>query len=78
MTASDGSWAGTPPITYTHQWRRCNKSGASCTDISGAIARTYGLTSADVGFTLRVQVTATNAAGTSTATSDKTAQIRRR
>ena len=78
MTASDGSWSGTPPITFTYQWRRCNKSGASCTDMSGANAKTYGLTPADVGFTLRVQVTATNTAGTSTATSDKTAQIRRR
>jgi hypothetical protein len=78
MTATDGSWSGTPPITFTYLWRRCNKSGASCTDISGAAAKTYRPTSADVGFTLRVQVTATNTAGTSTATSDKSAVIRRR
>ena len=78
LTTTNGSWSGTPPITFTYQWRRCNKSGAVCADISGANAKTYGLTSADVGFTLRAQVTATNTAGTSTATSDKTAQIRRR
>ena len=78
MTASDGTWSGTPPISFTYQWLRCNKSGASCTGISDARAKTYVLTPADVGFTLRVQVTATNIAGTSTATSDRTAVIRRR
>ena len=78
MTVSNGTWSGTAPISFTYQWRRCDKSGASCTDISGATANSYGLTSADVGFTLRAQVTATNAVGSSAAVSDKSALIRRR
>ena len=70
LTASPGSWTGTQPITYAYQWRRCNTSGASCADIAGATGSSYLATSADVGSTMRVVVTATNSAGTATATSD--------
>jgi glucose/arabinose dehydrogenase len=77
VTASDGSWSGTTPITFTYQWRRCNKTGSACTDIAGATAKSYRATAADVNYTLRVQVTATNSAGSSSATSDKTAIVKR-
>jgi hypothetical protein len=71
LAAGDGTWSGTP--TFTRRWRRCD--GAACADISGATASTYRLTSQDVGKTIRVAVTATNAAGSADAESAPTAAV---
>jgi glucose/arabinose dehydrogenase/PKD repeat protein len=75
LTATDGTWSGTQPITFTRQWRRCNSGGASCSDITGATGSTYVLAAADVGSTIRVRVTATNAAGSNTADSAQSAVV---
>ncbi len=75
LTANPGSWSGTAPITFSYQWQRCDQNGANCSNIVGATAQTYRLTSADVGRTLRVVVTATNASGSSSATSAPTAVV---
>src|SRR6185503_15643201 len=48
MTADPGDWQGTPTITYTYQWQRCDASGNNCADIPGATGSTYDLTDADV------------------------------
>lgn len=69
LTASTGSWSGTTPITYAYQWQR----GTS--NISGATSASYTVQSADAGATLRVIVTATNAAGSAQATSAATAAV---
>jgi hypothetical protein len=69
LTANNGTWVGQQPLTYTYRWRRCDTAGASCADISGAAAKTYVLTAADQGTTLRVRVTARNAWGAGSATS---------
>jgi hypothetical protein len=69
LTGNRGSWTGTEPMTYAYQWRRCDSSGGSCTNISGATGTTYVLTTADVGRRIRFQVKATNAAWTETASS---------
>ena len=69
LTANNGSWVGAQPITFTYHWRRCDSNGANCSDISTATAKTYVLTSADQGTTLRVRVTAKNARGSRAATS---------
>ena len=69
LTATTGTWTGTPTITYAYQWRRCNSAGASCANIAGATSSTYTLVPADVGSTIRVVVTATNAAASTSATS---------
>ena len=75
LTESDGTWTGTPPISYTRQWRRCDAAGASCTDIAGATGTSYTLVAADVGTTIRVRVTATNSGGSVPADSSATAVV---
>lgn len=67
LTVSDGTWAGTAPLTHTYQWHRCDAAGGTCVAIAGATAKTYSLVVADVGHTLRASVKATNLAGTATA-----------
>jgi hypothetical protein len=75
LTANTGTWTGTPPPTFAYQWQRCDGAGSNCLDIAGAAGTTYVLQAADVGGTLRVRVTATNAAGTASATSAATVLI---
>ena len=70
----NGEWIGTPPISYTYQWQRCNESGESCTNLSSATSSAYIAGHEDVGATLRVIVTATNSAG-SAAASEATAVV---
>ena len=74
LSASTGSWIG-EGVTYGYQWQRCNEAGASCVDVSGAEAATYVLGAADVGATLRVRVTATEASGSRSVASEATAVI---
>jgi subtilase family protein/fervidolysin-like protein/predicted actin-binding protein len=75
LSASTGSWSGPSPAGYSFQWRRCDSTGASCSDVSGATAASYTPVALDVGYALRVVVQATNAYGASTATSDPTAPV---
>jgi hypothetical protein len=57
-----GRWRGKPD-SYVYQWARCVDGSEYCQPIPGATASTYTVTSADVGFMLRVQETASNASG---------------
>lgn len=74
LQATDGDWENAP-TSFAYQWRRCNSSGASCSNISSATAASYTLVAADAGSTIRVVVSATNAAGSTDATSDATAIV---
>lgn len=73
LTASLGTWNGNPTPTYAYQWKQC--ASGSCTDISGATSGTFVLTSAQVGKTVKVAVTATNAGGSDIAYSTETATV---
>lgn len=74
LSTDDGTWTG-PPDSFAYQWRRCNAAGAACSDIGGATANTYTAQAADVDGTIRVVVTATNAGGSTPATSAATAVV---
>jgi hypothetical protein len=69
-----GTWTGNPS-ELRFQWLRCDASGGACVSVAGAAAGTYVVTSADLGSTLRVAVTARNAAGETTAVSAPTATV---
>jgi hypothetical protein len=75
LTISAGSWAGSP-TSYAYQWLDCDPAGANCAAIAGAAGATYTVATADCGDTIRATVTATNAVGRASATSNATAPIR--
>ena len=68
LTASIGGWSGAS-LTYTYQWQSCNREGEGCANIEGAKSSTYVLGGGEVGSTLRVLVSAENAAGKASAVS---------
>jgi hypothetical protein len=74
LTATPGVWTA-PDATIAYRWQRCDAAGANCADVSGATTSTYAVTTADVGTTLHVVVTATNRFGSASATSAQTAAV---
>lgn len=80
LTSTTGSWSGTQPMTFARRWLRCGvdggkPDGSDCLAIANATARRYVLKPADVGFRLRVRVTATNADGSATVASNATTKV---
>ena len=73
LTASEGTWTGTDPITYTYQWQRCDANGLNCANLAGSTGRTYAVQTSDVNNRLRVSVTARNESGSATESSQPTA-----
>jgi hypothetical protein len=74
LTADNGKWSSTTPITFHYEWQLCGK-GTGCAAIAGAEEQTYRVQTADIGGQLRVIVTATNEAGSKTEKSNKTAKV---
>jgi hypothetical protein len=77
LATTAGTWAGAGTITYAYQWVRCGADGgapdgSNCPTIPGANGSGYTLTADDIGKRLRVQVTATNGAGSTAAASNPT------
>lgn len=74
LVADLGTWAGGPTLVRQGRWERCGADLASCTAV-GAVDGPYDVSSADVGWRLRVVATATTSAGTTTAASAPSAVV---
>ena len=75
LTASPGTWSNIPD-RYTYQWQQCDSAGAACAVIAGATGTVFGVRSADLGKTIRVEVTAINPFGRTRKTSNATGIVR--
>lgn len=62
LTAYEGVWAN-EPTSFTYQWKNAGSN------ISGATSKTYVIVAGDSGDAITVAVTATNSAGSNSATS---------
>jgi hypothetical protein len=63
LSTTNGTWNNTP-TSFAYQWRRAGVA------ISGATASTYVVQAADIGQAVTCVVTATNAVGSASATSN--------
>ncbi len=75
LIAGVGRWSGGTPLSFAFQWVRCDASGSVCAGIPDATGGAYNPVAVDIGSALRVVVTASNAAGTASATAGATAPI---
>jgi hypothetical protein len=66
LTAEEGTWNGSP-TSYTYQWQNDVGGNGTFSNIVGATNKTYQPVAGDEGKAIRVQVTAHNSAGASTA-----------
>jgi hypothetical protein len=62
LSASTGAWSASP-TAYAYQWQRAAAGTLNWLPINGATGSTYQPVTADVGYEVRVQVTATAAQG---------------
>jgi phospholipase C len=60
-----GVWQGGRSLSYSYQWRRCDATGANCTNIPGATGSTYVVTPGDDGHDLALVQTASGRPGMS-------------
>ena len=74
LTGSEGSWSGNPDA-YAFQWQRCDADVVLCSNVVGATAKTYLVRLGDLGYRLRLQVTARNDKGSASANSALTAIV---
>jgi len=73
LHANHGDWTASP-TSYGYDWRRCDTGGNGCSS-TGSRGTDYGVRSSDTGHTIRVEVTARNARGSTSAISDPTAVV---
>ncbi len=64
LSSTTGTWTGTPTPTFSYQWRRGG------VDLGGGTTSKYTIVSADAGQNITCVVTATNTAGSASATSN--------
>ncbi len=75
LTASEGTWSGEQPITFTFRWLRCDAGGNNCIELTGATDDQYTVRSGDLDRTLRVRVSAQNSEGTRSKLTAPTAKV---
>ncbi len=75
LSALTGAWEGSEPLGFSYAWELCDAAGLECEQLKGALGTTLGLLSSAVGRTVRVIVTATNSAGSTSATSEPTSLV---
>ena len=75
LTAIPGQWTSDSTISFSYQWERCDGVGNNCANIAGAIGQTYIIQTVDEGHTFRIAVTATNASGAASKTSNNTVSV---
>jgi subtilisin family serine protease len=83
LTVSRGTWTGTPTITYSYDWYRCDAAISAsreapdgCTQIAAAANQTtYTVTADDAGKFISAAVIATNGAGEAVKFSASTAAV---
>ena len=75
LVAQPGSYTGGAVASYAYEWQRCDPGNLTCTPIPGANGQTYTVVAGDLGQRLRVQVTASNPFGHSTAVSNASAVV---
>ncbi|HEX4186986.1 MAG TPA: hypothetical protein VHY83_03710, partial [Solirubrobacteraceae bacterium] len=74
LSATTGTWTGTPTITYSYQWQSCSLLKTECKNLLGATNPTL-LLEGLLNLTVRVVVTAKNAAGSSAPASSSITSI---
>jgi hypothetical protein len=70
-----GTWSGSGTLSYAYQWHRCDTTGAHCISIHGATGAGYKLVAKDIGQTIGLTVTATDAAGKTSGYADLTGPV---
>jgi virginiamycin B lyase len=74
-SGATGSWSN-GPTSLSYQWERCNSAGVECKALSGAASSSYVPVEGDLEHTLRIKVTASNAEGSTSASSAATSLLR--
>jgi len=74
LIAGTGAWSPAP-TGYAYQWQRCDAAGSNCAPILGATGPAYAVTAADVYRQLAVVVTASDADGSTSATSPSSGAV---
>ncbi len=72
LTASNGAWSGSSPVSYSYQWENCTRE---CKPIPGATSANYTPQGREGETFLAVSVEATNGGGSATAKSEATAYV---
>ena len=62
LLARSGTWSD-PVTRFAYKWQRCTPAGRDCRAIPGATRKSYRAGAGDLGFRLRLVVTAQNASG---------------
>ena len=78
LSTQPGTWSAPSAagsISYTYQWQDCSTAASECQPVTGATNATYTPTPSDIGHTLRVQITAADNDGSTTATSAPTSTV---